>query len=145
MAESVSNPLTIQTSENRPYPFLSDEMRSSDRPSPFLTEDKLPKDKLSPFLAEEYTATNARSPLSYRTEEDENTSRTASLPKDNSSIIAELKREPKKYNLTASDIANKYGISFLQARDIYIAINQDANGIVKEWNLPDNSAVSYLV
>ena len=47
--------------------------------------------------------------------------------------------------MTARDIADKYEISYQKATDIYKALNEDASGVVREFNLPDNSTVSYLV
>ena len=130
MAESVSNPLAINASENQTAKIISDEIRSTERKSA--------------FLAEKYTEAGARSELSYRSNADK-AAKSAKLPMDTNSILAELRRDYMHSNLTARDIATRYEISYLQARNIYVALHQDANGIVKETNLPNNSTVSYLV
>ena len=63
MTESVSSLYTnAMQNQERPYPFLSEEMRSPNKKSAFLTEDKLPTDRPSPFLTKE-TVENMTSPF----------------------------------------------------------------------------------
>ena len=68
-----------------------------------------------------------------------------SIPKTKNSILYELRSSYAGSNLTAIEIAQKYGISYIQAQDIFVSLHQDSNGIVKEFKLPENSTVSYLV
>ena len=132
---SSSNALTIQTSGERPYPFLSQEMMSSKRPSPFLSE--------------EYTGADKPSPLTIKreenTEETKDSDKPFKLPKDSGSILSELRRNAMHSMMTARDIANEYNIPYVQAQEIYLSLNEDSNGVVREFNLPDNSTVSFLV
>ena len=67
-----------------------------------------------------------------------------SLPKQKNAILYEL-RNTMHTKYSAWDIARKYGISYMQAQEIFVDLNQDSNGVVKEFNLPENSTVSYLV
>ena len=69
---------------------------------------------------------------------------SSSIPKQKQAILYELKNTMHLKD-SAWDIAKRYGISYLQAQEIFVDLNQDANGIVKEFNLPENSTVSYLV
>ncbi len=66
-------------------------------------------------------------------------------PKNKNSILYELRSSFSGSKLTAMEIAQKYGISYIQAQDIFVSLHQDSNGIVKEFKLPENSTVSYLV
>ena len=69
---------------------------------------------------------------------------TSGILKQKQAILYELKNTMHlKYS--AWDIAKRYGISYLQAQEIFVDLNRDENGVVKEFNLPDNSTVSYLV
>ena len=67
-----------------------------------------------------------------------------SVPKQKNSILYEL-RNSMHLKYSAWDIAKKYGISYVQAQEIFVELNQNENGVVKEFNLPKNSTVSYLV
>ena len=67
------------------------------------------------------------------------------LPKDKGTILTELRRNAMHYMMTARDIANEYGIPYIQAQDIYTSLNEDSNGIVREYKLPENSTESFLV
>ena len=69
---------------------------------------------------------------------------SSDLPKQKNAILYEL-RNSMHLKYSAWDIAKKYGISYLEAQEIFIDLNRDANGVVKEFNLPNNSTVSYLV
>ena len=68
-----------------------------------------------------------------------------SIPKTKNSILYELSSSYAGTRLTPIEIAQKYGISYIQAQEIFVDLHQDANGIVKEFKLPENSTVSYLV
>ena len=145
--------------KDRKSPFLNN-ADMADRQTPFITEDMLPERQTEPFMTRDITAereatfleipTGTETPLQLQNvEEEENTQDftidTITFPKNNDTIIAELKRNPMYFTMTARDIADKYEISYQKATDIFKALNQDANGIVKEFNLPQNSTVSYLV
>ena len=164
MVENVSTSYTnaVQNQE-KPYPFLSKEMTSPDRKSAFLTDDKLPSDRPSPFLTKE-TVDNAKSPfLENKVDAQKNKTpldrpkieeknqenaeiKSSRLPMNDASIISELKRNPLRSTMTIMDIANDFNISYMKAMYIYKTANEDANGIVKEFKLPDkNATVSYLV
>ena len=69
---------------------------------------------------------------------------SSSIPKQKNVILYEL-RNTMHSTYSAWDIAKKYGISYMQAQEIFVDLNSDANGVVKEFNLPENSTVSYLV
>ena len=145
--------------KNRKNPFLNN-ADMADRQTPFITEDSLPERQAEPFMTRDITAereatfleipTGTESPLQFQNvEEEENTqdftAATITFPKNNDTIITELKRNPLYFTMTARDIADKYEISYQKATDIYKALNEDASGVVREFNLPDNSTVSYLV
>ena len=123
--------------------FLSNDVKSE---SPFIKNEVNPDNQ--PFLGVQERA-NEESPLTLKqTEETEDELKINDyvLPKNTSIIISELKRNPMASTLTARDIANEYNISYQSALDIFKTINADANGVVKEFNLPDEKAtVSYLV
>lgn len=68
-----------------------------------------------------------------------------SFPKQKNTILNELRLNVLHQKYTAWDIARKYGISYIQAQEIFTELYQDNNGIVKEFSLPDNSTVSYLI
>lgn len=67
------------------------------------------------------------------------------LPKNTDTIIAELKRNGLHRTLSAYDIADKYSISYMKAREILDKVNQDSNGFIREYKLPENSTISYKV
>ena len=67
------------------------------------------------------------------------------LPKNKNTILSELRLNAFSSRMSVREIAQKYGISYIQAQEIFIELNQDKNGIVREFNLPKNSTVSYLV
>lgn len=68
-----------------------------------------------------------------------------SLPKSTDTIIAELKTNGLNKTMTAYQIAEKYGVSYMKAREILDELNRDKNGFVREYKLPKNSTVSYKV
>ena len=67
------------------------------------------------------------------------------LPKNTQTIISELKRNGMHRTMTEYDIAREYGISYMNARQILDEVNKDSNGFVREYNLPQNTTVSYKV
>lgn len=83
-------------------------------------------------------------PLKINVSETETKTASYSIPKQKSAILNEL-RNTKYLRYTAWDIAKKYGIPYLQAQEIFVDLNRDESGVVKEFNLPSNSTVSYLV
>jgi len=137
MTESISssNALTVQN--------------PAERKSPFLTREQLSPEKKSPFLERKELSDDKSSPLEIQREEDKKNSNTEGvsfdLPKDKGTILAELRRNAMHYMMTARDIANEYGIPYIQAQDIYTSLNEDSNGIVREYKLPENSTESFLV
>ena len=122
--------------KNRKNPFLNN-ADMADRQTPFITEDSLPERQAEPFMTRDITAEREATFLEIPT--------GTESPKNNDTIITELKRHPLYFTMTARDIADKYEISYQKATDIYKALNEDASGVVREFNLPDNSTVSYLV
>ena len=70
---------------------------------------------------------------------------TYTLPKNTDSIISELKRNGMHKTMSAYQSADKYGISYMKAREILDKVNQDSNGFVREYKLPENSTISYKV
>ncbi len=88
----------------------------------------------------------ATDPLKVNRPDKDAATKTASLniPKQKNAILYEL-RNTMHSKYSAWDIARKYGISYMQAQEIFVDLNQDTNGVVKEFNLPENSTVSYLV
>lgn len=135
MTESLSatNPLTIQRPENTPSPFLSEEMRSPNRPSAFLTRE----DNVS----------NEKSPLTIQRKEDDDkdTAKTTTYPKTSDAILSELRRNAMHSMMTARDIAKEYNIPYSAAHDIFMSLNENQNGVVREFAIPNNSTVSFLV
>lgn len=71
--------------------------------------------------------------------------KTFSLPKNTDTIIAELKRNGLHRTMTAYQIADEYGISYMKAREILDKVNTDKNGFIREYNLPANTTVSFKV
>ena len=71
--------------------------------------------------------------------------KTFTLPKNTQTIISELKRDGLHRTLSPYNIAEKYGISYMKAREILDELNKDSNGFVREYKLPENSTVSYKV
>ena len=67
------------------------------------------------------------------------------LPKNTQTIIAELKRNGLNRTLSAYDIADKYSITYMKAREILDELNKDSNGYIREYKLPENSTISYKV
>lgn len=134
-------------SAERQQPFLSEDRIPTDRPEPFLSNDT---ERPQPFLTQQADTTNAQSPLELQrdeedTEEDSETV-TFTFPKNNDTILAELRRNALHSTMTARDIAEEYDISYMKAMDIYKTLNEDTNGIAREFNLPDeNATVSFLV
>ena len=133
---------------NRAKKFLSNE-DIANRETPFLTNEISSEDRPQPFLQPADTQ-NAKSPLELNQEEESDeidfTVNNYTLPKNDSTILSELKRNPMRSTMTIRDIANEYELSYQKATDIYKTLNQDSNGVVREFNLPDrNATVSYLV
>lgn len=67
------------------------------------------------------------------------------LPKNTQTIISELRRNGLHRTMTEYDIAKEYNISYMKAREILDEVNKDANGFIREYNLPANTTVSYKV
>ena len=150
MTESVSSLHTnAMQNQEKPYPFLSKEMRSPNKKSAFLTDDNLPTDRPAPFLEAGKSYDLDLSALSVQRMENGVTvgpmETNLAMPKTKGAILSELQRNPNRNSLTVRDIADKYGLSFLQAQETFMELNADKNGIVKELNLPQNSTVSYLL
>ena len=71
--------------------------------------------------------------------------KTFTLPKNTDTIIAELKRNGLHRTMTAYQIADEYGVTYMKAREILDKVNQDSNGFIREYILPANSTISYKV
>ena len=131
----------------RETPFLTNDIANADRQQPFLSEDNIPAERPEPFL-QQPDVSNTQSPLELPQEQEaeEFTVNDYTLPKNDSIILAELKRNPMHSTMTIRDIADEFELSYQKATDIYKTLNEDSNGVVREFNLPDrNATVSYLV
>ena len=127
--------------------FLTEENMPTNRPSPFLSEDMIPSDHSSPFLSDEIFSQGR---VAYSEMSETSTERTERTPqktqfKSSFQITSELRNNAKFATMTPFDIAREYKIPLRQAEDIYMMLNADKNGIVKELKLPENSTVSYKV
>ena len=67
------------------------------------------------------------------------------LPKNSSTIITELKRNGMHRTMSPYQIADEYGLSYIQAKDILDKVNTDSNGFVREYVFPEYSTVSFKV
>ena len=67
------------------------------------------------------------------------------LPKNSSTIITELKRNGMHKTMSPYQIADEYGLSYIQAKDILDKVNTDSNGFVREYVFPEYSTVSFKV
>ena len=67
------------------------------------------------------------------------------LPKNTETIISELKRNGLHRTITPYQIANEYGVSYMKAREILDKLNENSNGFVREYQLPQYSTISYKV
>ena len=127
-----TNPLQVDTSalsERTPLEIKRPEAKADSDPLKINVQASTTESQLQAKAQDTDTATK---PLS------------SSIPKQKQAILYELKNTMHlKYS--AWDIAKRYGISYLEAQEIFVDLNKDENGIVKEFNLPKNSTVSYLV
>ena len=71
--------------------------------------------------------------------------KTITLPKSTETILTELKRNGLSRTKTAYQIADEYGITYMRARELLDKLNTDRNAFVREYNLPENSTISYKV
>ena len=67
------------------------------------------------------------------------------LPKNTDAIISEIKRNGLNRTMSAYQIADKYKLSYMKAREILDKMNTDSNGFIREYKLPENSTVSFKV
>jgi hypothetical protein len=149
LSEKQSKTLLHKDTDKKTNPFLSEDAIPTDRPEPFLTNDFVSAERPQPFLTQETDTSNAQSPLELPKNEESDAEEAAiptiAFPKNNDTILAELRRNALHSMMTARDIAEEYNISYQKAMDIFKALNEDSNGVVKEFKLPENATVSYLV
>ena len=133
---------------DRPSPFLSEDMMGANRKSAFMTQENVSADRPSPFLSDE-VMTQDRSKQFYSPEVNNGEQAANNTKKQGFksvyAITAELRNNAMSATMTPFDIAREYGIPLRQAEDIYMTLNADKNGVVKEQKLPENSTVSYRV
>jgi len=123
MTEGVSSSYSNMIENNeRPYSFSENKVDASEKKNPLAR----------PEIEEK--------------ESEKQKKKKNRLPKNDASIISELKRNPMRSTLTIRDIAEDFDISYTKAMYLYKEANEDANGVAREYNLPDrNATVSYLV
>lgn len=140
-----TNPLRVNTPEKSDLSAL-DIRRPEAKSDLSALEIKRPESnaELNPLQVNTPTKSE-QSALEIKRAENETKKVSYSLSKQKNSILYELRSNAMQSKLTTWDIAKKYGISYIQAQEIFVELNQDNNGIVKEFNLPQNSTVSYLV
>ena len=158
--DTKNNPLQIKTplqQEQSPLMIKRPEAKEKTNPLQIDTSSRPEQSQLSIKRPEVKTQTNqlqadtssqsVQSPLEIKRSETNTEAKPIStgFPKQKQTILYELRSNAMNAKLTAWDIAKKYGLSYVQAQEIFIELNQDKNGIVKEFNLPENSTVSYLV
>ena len=149
---SSENKSVFMSEENmpadRPSPFLSEDMMGANRKSAFMTQENVSADRPSPFLSDE-VMTQDRSKQFYSPEVNNGEQAANNTKKQGFksvyAITAELRNNAMSATMTPFDIAREYGIPLRQAEDIYMTLNADKNGVVKEQKLPENSTVSYRV
>lgn len=115
--------------------------------SPLKIKTPETKTEINPLQISTSSQQSAESPLKIKNPETKTVTKSANFnfPKQKSTILFELRSKGINSSLTARDIAKQYGLSYIQAQEIFVELNQDKNGIVKEFNIPYNSTVSYLV
>ena len=145
-ADEESNALSISRPDNQVQSPLEINRPDADEESNALSINRPDNQVQSPLSINRPEENTVSDPLKVNLPDKEAATKTASssLPKQKNAILYEL-RNTMHSNYSAWDIAKKYGISYLQAQEIYVDLNSDANGVVKEFNLPTNSTVSYLV
>ena len=143
---NTTSPLDISTPDIQTQPALEISRPEVDSESNALRINRPDTQTQSALDIQRPETKTATDPLKVNRTDKDAATKTASLniPKQKNAILYEL-RNTMHSKYSAWDIARKYGISYMQAQEIFVDLNQDSNGVVKEFNLPENSTVSYLV
>lgn len=140
--------LTEEQVNDKLYASLYNNL-SNERKSPSIPGDTLSEDRQTPFNSSEIMGESSKSALVIKNPNDNEEKSielpSYTLPKTKDDILAELQRDALSYMMTINEIAEKYNISYMNALDIYKSLNEDASGVVREFNLPENSTISFLV
>ena len=143
---NTTSPLDISTPDIQTQPALEISRPEVDSESNALRINRPDTQTQSALDIQRPETKTATDPLKVNRTDKDAATKTASLniPKQKNAILYEL-RNTMHSKYSAWDIARKYGISYMQAQEIFVDLNQDTKGVVKEFNLPENSTVSYLV
>lgn len=145
-SEAVSEKdVTEEDVQNEVNQIALQQLDTSSQPAQSPLEIKRPEtDTEKNPLSVDTSSLSDKTPLKINVSDTEKKQTSYSVPRQKNAILYELKNTMHlKYS--AWDIAKKYGISYVQAQEIFFELNKDENGVVKEFNLPKNSTVSYLV
>lgn len=141
--ETESEDVTAEDTQNNVNQTVLQQLDTSSQQAQSPLEIKRPDAETNTLTVDTSSLSN-ESPLKVKVPDKEKKQTAYSLPKQKSSILNEL-RNTKYLKYSARDISKKYNIPYAQAQEIFFELNKDENGVVKEFKLPQNSTVSYLV